>query len=323
MDEQTVSQQNISLSGISGGGEIDIYTYFTASPYFAGFTSHNSPDMKVFLGLYQTLPDSLRQFIASDVTASTIFTTGQSYDLDDEQIFILAKSIRELVVGNIFIKDFPTTMSSRLGIDDIKAEELVNKIISKSFGPIIEDVKRIQRSKFPDKISQIQKESRPTGITQPGARPLPPRPEIPSLEVEPRKSLEVQPQKPENRPLAQPQTVRPPPQMPPPTSQSQGQEAKPPYLEAQLPSNRSVESIRPPRPEAGEMGEARLKEAARPEVGEARPERAAQPTTAPRSDLPGRTDLNNGIKSQDAQKSLEQELEKVANVIDLRNKSNN
>src|SRR3990167_8900680 len=178
MDEQITSQQNISLSGISGGGEIDIYTYFTASPYFAGFDSYESPERKIFLSSFRSLSPSLREFLSSDTTASTIFTTGQSYNLDDNQIFTLAKAVRELLLGKIFIKDFPLTLSSKLGIDDIKAGEIANKIISKSFGPIIEDVKRIQRSKFPDKIMQMQKESRPEGLNQASAKPAPIKTEV-------------------------------------------------------------------------------------------------------------------------------------------------
>ena len=175
MDPQIIPQQNISLSGISGGGEIDIYTYFTASPYFAGFDNYDGSERKIFLSSFRSFSPSLREFLSSDTTASTIFTVGQSYDLGDDQIFILAKSVRELVTGSLFIKDFPITLSSKLGIDDIKAGEIANKIVSGSFGPILEDFKRIQRSKFPDKISQLQKESVPEKMTQPTARPVTPR----------------------------------------------------------------------------------------------------------------------------------------------------
>lgn len=285
MDEQTNPQPNISISGISGGGEIDIYTYFTASPYFAGFTSHNSPEMKIFLGLYRTLPDSLRQFIASDETALTIFTTGQSFNLDDGQIFNLARTIRELLIGNIFIKDFPITISSKLGIDDIKAGEIANKIISKSFGPIIEDVKRIQRSKFPDKIAQIQKSSQPTGLTQPNARPL----TSGKPEVSPRS---------EDRPPIQSAPAQAP-QPPKPYTYSPSQNMRPPVLPTSKP------------PEAEPQSKPQLQ-----------PLPATKQTPKPQFKVP---DLSGMMPppqtpSGKAGESLEKELEQVANIIDLRNK---
>ena len=286
MDPQTTPQQTVS--GISGGGELSLYQYFIASPLFAGFNDFGNVDRKLFLSEYVNMSSSLKNYFASTETAANIATVGLNYQFDDSQVSRIATAIRELLTGKTFIKDFPMAISSKLGIDDIKAGEIANKITSQSFGPIIEDVKRIQRSKFPDKISQIQKESRPTGITQPGARPLPPR-------------LEVKPQ-----------GVAPPPVRPPATTAPQrpsGERGSTEYNSTNVTPQplRSVESIRPPQPlappevevEPRPLGPLRQSSS---EASEARSEGVAQ-------------------KSIAAQKSLEQELEKVSNVIDLRNKS--
>ena len=272
MDEQITSQQNISLSGISGGGEIDIYTYFTASPYFAGFDSYESPERKIFLSSFRSLSPSLREFLSSATTASTIFTTGQSYNLDDNQIFTLAKSVRELLTGKIFIKDFPITLSSKLGIDDIKAGEIADKLISKSFGPIIEDLKRIQRNKFPDRISQMQKETVPEKLTQPTARPVTsreaPTPAQALQETSDKKqTISAEPR----QPFAS--SFRPPP-------------SPPPDLKAKSSFQTKPEPVKAPAQNVFKI----------PDLGQ---------SVSPES------------KDKD-KKSINDELEKIANVIDLR-----
>lgn len=165
MNQTNIPQQGIS--GVEGGGQVTIYQYFLASPYFAGFGSSQSIERKTFLNTFDQLSTTVRDFLSSDETAYAITTICQNYGLEDDQVAELASTVRELVVGEIFIKDFSTLISSKLGIDDVKAGEITNKLISKSFGPIIEDVKRIQRSKFPEKIMRLQKEGRPEGLTRP------------------------------------------------------------------------------------------------------------------------------------------------------------
>lgn len=268
MDQQIIPQQNISISGVPGTGEITIYQYFTASPYFAGFDSYANPERKIFLTSFRDLPSSLREFIASDITASTIFSVGQSNDLDDNQIYVLAKSIRELVLGKIFIKEFSFTISSQLGIDDIKASTVVNDIVSKSFGPIMEDLKRIQRSKFPEKIMQLQKEGRPTGLNQ--AKP--------PVQASPTPSPQQSPQTPRL-------DIRPP------VTEIKPLDSKP------LDSVQNKPALSPQKPPT-------LGGEARPEGRQFKIPNLGQPVTK-----------ENGNKTPG---SLEEELEKVANVIDLR-----
>lgn len=157
-----------------------LYEYFIASPYMADFDDLNSNEHKIFLGSYSNFPMSLKTFIAASQTANVIYAIGKEYNLKDSKISQLSSSVRELVTGKIFIQDFPAALSLKLGLDNTKTGEMTNKLISKSFAPIIEDVKRIQRSKFPEKIMQLQKEGRSEGLTKP-----------PLADVQPPKKPEV------------------------------------------------------------------------------------------------------------------------------------
>jgi len=246
-----------------------IYRFFVASPLFAGFGDLGSPERLGFISTLNQMPPALKTYLTSSTTPETIFSTGKESNLEDGQISQLGSIIRDLIFGKLFIRDFPLVLSSRLGVADVKAGEIANKIVSRSFGPILEDIKRIQRSKFPDKISQIQKESQPAGL---GQKP----PEAPRM---------APPPQPEQRsPLpsfgsSMPSPVRPAPSFP------QAPTVKPEIRPAPL----QTPPI-PPRP----LNAPPLQPLSGSEV-----KREAPP----------------------ADKSLEEELEKVANVIDLRSKS--
>ena len=235
---------NIQLSE----SQDSIYHYFVASPVFAGFGNLNSPERMIFLDTLSKASSPLKNYLTSSDTTELIFSLGKESGCNDSQISEIGILIRDLLTGKVFIKDFSLVVSSRLGIDDIKAGEITNNIISKSFGPIIEDVKRIQRSKFPDKIMQLQKEGRPEGLTRSEAPRLPQRPSEERGSTE-RTSANVQPPMMDIRPQPAP----------------------------------------PQRPEF------------------------KIPDLVPKIEV--KSQSNTG-----AQKSLEEELEKVANVIDLRSK---
>ena len=173
------------------------YHYFVASPMYAGFGDLNSPERISFLDDYFRMSFPLKKYLSSADTADFLFSLRDKYNLDDSFMSEISIQIRKLLCGEIFIKEFPSVIASTLSLDNIKANNLTNEIISQSFGPIIEDVKRIQRNKFPDKITNLRKEGQPAGLTRPEAlgqtQPLTqsglaqPQPslEVPSLEVKP------------------------------------------------------------------------------------------------------------------------------------------
>jgi hypothetical protein len=380
MDEQILPQQNVS--GISGAGEISLYQYFISSPLFAEFKDFEGPERKLFLNEYSSMSPSLKNFIASTETATYISALGIDYQLDDNQVSQIAGTLREIATGKIFIKDISATISSRLGIDDIKAGEIANKVVSKTFSPIIEDIKRIQRTKFPEKIAEMQKGAQPATMTRPSAmgeiRPggmaqpiTKTAPSVPPIQ----NPSAPQPIKPiqNNQPQAvrpaspQPQVVRPPqPSVQPPSDPQIRQAPLVPPLQrpnddASLPAGRqgSATASRPnvmtSRPQTQQPQQTLPAQPPRPQPQPVEPQQA--PLPKPKPQLPPRPDMplvppselknpeykvpgfgntqqpmgqkppmpnikqNGGLPDQDAQKTLEAELEKVAGVLDLRNKS--
>lgn len=194
------------------------YRYFISSPLYAGLDDLINAESKLFMGNFFRLSRTLRDFIISEETSNTILGIGQEYKLGSKQISQIAASIRELVLGNLFVKDFPSVLESRLGVNELTATEIVNKLISQSFGPILEDIKKIQRAKFPERIDQMKSSAsaqpaaafpqtqpiRPPVQTQPSIQ----RPQFNQPPVQPQSSFSrppqvpsLPPQKPVNKPL--------------------------------------------------------------------------------------------------------------------------
>ncbi len=298
-----------------------IYHFFVASPMYAGFGDLGNQERVYFLEDFSKMTPSLRKYLTSSDTVEIIFSIGKDFELGDGQISLLGVQIRELLTGKIFIQDFPKILADKLSLNDIKAGELANKLISQSFGPIIEDVKRIQRNKFPDKISQIQKESQPAGLA-------PAKPSIsPDIKNMPLNRPQPQPaQTPPTQTSQPPRPTEPPkPRMPPPPMQSAPTVRpapvlpKPPVIDLPKPQPTPVTPApsMPPRPETPP-----------PSPAPATPKPQFKMPTIDLSGMkpgaaPGPAPVNKelgGVNSEKSKQSLEDELEKIANVIDLKNK---
>ena len=300
-----------------------IYHYFIASPMYAGFGDLVSPERMHFLENLRTASPALKNYLTSSDTVELIFSVGKEYDFRDIQITELGVLVRELLAGNIFLKDFPMTVSSKLGIDDIKAGKIVNELVSKSFGPIIEDVKRIQRSKFPDKVMAIQKEAQPAGLTQPMARrePVEPaRPDSPQVAShgEPVESV---------RPLMSPVTAIPTPSQPKSIKHldQSNPQIPPPSVRPSTPQPQQTLRPESSRPlfQSNTPGLA-LKERQFKIPDSGLGLQNSPPPPVNPGNFPQPHSGQSGVSTdrpKEAQRSLEEELAKVANIIDLRAKS--
>ena len=79
---------------------------------------------------------------------------AQTYDFSDLQSADLSRIIRDILFGDLFIGDMVVTISQKLNIDLQTAQQMSSKIINELFAPAIEDIKKMQREKFPDRVGQ-------------------------------------------------------------------------------------------------------------------------------------------------------------------------
>ena len=163
--ENTIPSQNIgpliTNTLTPNKPEMDGAIYFMASPYFAGFADLDGSDYALFLTSFVDLPVSLKSFLSSPKTANAVYSLAIENILGETEASLIAALIREVAVGNVFVKDLPSLLASKLNIDPAKASTIANKIAADLFAPIIQDLKRIQQQKFGDKIRMLQLESKP------------------------------------------------------------------------------------------------------------------------------------------------------------------
>ena len=105
-----------------------------------------------------SLPEPIKNILINLSTAEFIEENlGQSFRLSADQKTELTRIIRDTLLADVFLGDFPSLISSKLGIDMNTANQVAQKIMTELFAPAIEDIKNMQREKFKDRIAQAKK----------------------------------------------------------------------------------------------------------------------------------------------------------------------
>ena len=151
---------------------IDLQKYFQFSPLFVGSETMSDLDWERLNTKIDKLPQTLADFLADSKTPGLLDSLTQKYIQLSAQGPDVARLIRDVVIADVFIGDMPQELSRRLGIDQQLAREVANQIVSQLFTPVLEDLKKVHREKFPGRIPSVQ---RPASSVQPPTMP-PPQP---------------------------------------------------------------------------------------------------------------------------------------------------
>ena len=111
-------------------------------------------DWDVFASKFIELPVSTKDIMVSDTTASYLKNLSEKLGLDQNQSSDLSRIVRDVLLADAFLGDFPVSISSQLGVDMNTANQIAQKVVSELFAPALEDIKNIQREKFKDRIAQ-------------------------------------------------------------------------------------------------------------------------------------------------------------------------
>lgn len=87
---------------------------------------------------------------------------GPAFGLNAEQKAEITRIIRDILLADAFIDDFPTLISQKLGIDSGTANQIEQRVVNELFAPAIEDIKKMQREKFADRIVQSRRYQQPS-----------------------------------------------------------------------------------------------------------------------------------------------------------------
>lgn len=144
----------------------ELLNYLNSSPFYAGLGDENDKSRTEFLNSFASLSKTLKDFLASTQTADYISNLGRQHQLDEQQTILFAIIIRYVVMGEIYIKDSASMIARFLGVDSNAASLIFNQIVKDLFGPVIEEIKKIQRLKFNDRIAGETK-TQPVSQNQP------------------------------------------------------------------------------------------------------------------------------------------------------------
>lgn len=99
-------------------------------------------------------PLTIQDLILGVSAEEFILDITQQLNLQEYQSKNLALIVGEVILGDLFAGDMAQTISEKLGIDLQTAQQIRDKIVKELFAPAIEDIKKIQREKFPDRTKQ-------------------------------------------------------------------------------------------------------------------------------------------------------------------------
>jgi len=129
---------------------------FQLSPYWVDGLGVPSFDWKKYQDKIDIMPESLYNVLISDNAPALIESIIQNYSLSLVQGSDIARVARDVVLADVYIGDMPSEISKRLGIDQNTGREIANQIVSQIFTPAIEDIKKMQAAKFPNRVAQRQ-----------------------------------------------------------------------------------------------------------------------------------------------------------------------
>lgn len=150
----------------------ELNKYLTLSPYFVDTKKTSDSAWKNFQNKINRMPESLYNFLIDVKTAEFIGSISQKYIQLSVQGPDVARLIRDIVIGDIFIGDMPKAIAERLGVDQTLARDVANQIVSQLFTPVIEDIKKVQNERYPGRLPSVQRPASSEQMqTQPPALP--------------------------------------------------------------------------------------------------------------------------------------------------------
>ncbi len=114
------------------------------------------------------LPDSTGHILFGSNTTDFFMGISSDFGLSTDQSFNLSKITGEILIGNLFIGDINSEIIQRLRLSPETAKQITTKILNELFAPAMEDIKKMQREKFADRLSgTAAKPSQPVPQPQP------------------------------------------------------------------------------------------------------------------------------------------------------------
>ena len=131
---------------------LQLNEHLRLNPYFVDTSATPGFNWERFQDKIDVISDNLFALLVDEATSEFIKSLTQKYIRLSPQGPDVARLIRDVVIADVFIGDMPQELSRRLGIDQQLAREVANQIVSQLFTPVLEDLKKLHREKFPGRL---------------------------------------------------------------------------------------------------------------------------------------------------------------------------
>ena len=110
--------------------------FFT--PYNIDIDSLEETALKQYVTSVISLPSSLKNVLLSFSTAEYIeIELGNSFSLSIDQKKEICRIIRDIILGKMGLRESLTIIQSRLNLDSLNSEKLVNQLNAHFFSPLV------------------------------------------------------------------------------------------------------------------------------------------------------------------------------------------
>ena len=153
--------------------------YLQFSPYFAEQDIEKNGERAGFLNLFNGLPQTVKNLVTSLDAAEKIVNIGKTFGLDEFDTEALSFAIRKIATGEVFIGNGVELIAGETGLPLERAKNVLGLIVNEVFAPALEDIKKIQTSKFPQRFGvPVQPQSQ---VPPPVKQPEPPQATNPNV----------------------------------------------------------------------------------------------------------------------------------------------
>ncbi len=149
------------------------------TPYIAWLNvlGNNEGEVSRFIKQVLQLPTSIQGVLRGFSTAEFIEDKlSPQFNLNNQQVNTLTLAVKDLLMGKLHSKNFTSNIQSSLNLGPETSQQIASMLSKELLGPVLEDIKKIQTERFPEKIS------RPVA---PLRSQTPKVPDRPDLKIEP------------------------------------------------------------------------------------------------------------------------------------------
>lgn len=129
--------------------------YLQFSPYFSQQDIEKKEERAEFLKLFNSLPQTVKGLLVSMDTTEKIINIGKTFGLDEFDTEGLAFAVRKIATGETFIGDGVELIANETGLPPERAKNLLGLIANEIFSHAMENIKKIQTAKFPQRVGAV------------------------------------------------------------------------------------------------------------------------------------------------------------------------